>query len=371
MYKRIICVFLVALIQITFLTCSALGDEIDCDKKTLEECVSKYKTAGYFVLSFKVDKNGNIQEIIQKDSVVLKPNKPIALVIEHEINNYVKFEVEGITGEYSPDIQKLGSETKRMVTHQTFPAQMPGKITVKVFLKKSDNEKIEAIVNDFLNDRLKEKAKEKANDDDKGDADIDISVITGEKPKDNFIEKYSREIIVVTPYQGAMRIGFGIFGGEAVERYYEGRDYPNSRQKEIVCTNENPVDIELVLGYAHFFEKGGRSHTYDQMNNEGGFWKYWAPYVGIGLVAHDQETAIDIFKSFYLGGEWEPSQHFSLAFTAVFRRVERLDGVKLGGPVDTPDVPTKNDLGIGYGIVLNISPEFFKFASKTKSNILK
>ncbi len=47
------------------------------------------------------------------------------------------------------------------------------------------------------------------------------------------------------------------------------------------------------------------------------------------------------------------------------RRVTRLQhGYEVGSPVNSGDPPTREQLALGFGLVLNLTPEFFRFATR-------
>jgi hypothetical protein len=96
-------------------------------------------------------------------------------------------------------------------------------------------------------------------------------------------------------------------------------------------------------------------------------WHRLAPYVGLGLataVPNGTSTRVEWLKSFYFGGEYEPFQDFSLAFTVALRRVDHLaNGLAVGDAVADSTQLTDNRIGVAFGLVLSFSPDFFRFAS--------
>ena len=169
------------------------------------------------------------------------------------------------------------------------------------------------------------------------------------------------ELIVETTYSGAIRIGFGMVFGGAVDRRYTAQAYPGSDQSEIVANGGGDLDIELVVGIAPFLETfmGGRG--YHSGRNLTTFPFGLAPYVGLGLIG-SRVGGAEFLTSFYFGLEWEPIQNFSVAATIVARRVHRLlPGLSVGDAVAPGAVLSREGYELGLGIVINVSPEFLQF----------
>lgn len=81
------------------------------------------------------------------------------------------------------------------------------------------------------------------------------------------------------------------------------------------------------------------------------------------------QNSLAIFQSVYLGSEWEISGNFSVAGTWGGRQVTRLAGGYLvGSPPPSDAVPTVTGFDYGWGIVLNLSPDFFRIAQKSGSS---
>lgn len=169
---------------------------------------------------------------------------------------------------------------------------------------------------------------------------------------------YRYELLVQKTYAGALRTGIGFAFGGALDASYGSATAAGSDQAEVVATSRGGVDVELVVGFAPFLRPGGRPAT-GCVRIE----RCFAPYVGVGIIA-PRASGVDVLTSVHAGLEWEPVKTFSIAGTAAVRRVTRLaDGVAVGSPtVGAP--PTTEGWGVGVGVVLNVSPEFFKVASK-------
>jgi hypothetical protein len=76
-------------------------------------------------------------------------------------------------------------------------------------------------------------------------------------------------------------------------------------------------------------------------------------------------------KSVHLGVEWELTEAFAVALTANLRRVERLaSGYRPGYPVDG-QVPVDDVFVFGFGVVINLSPEFLRIGASGAAAVLK
>jgi hypothetical protein len=169
------------------------------------------------------------------------------------------------------------------------------------------------------------------------------------------------EFLVEQTYLGAVRLGISAVFGGAVDRGYEARSVGGARQAEIVATSTEAVNLEVVLGYSAYLTPRSYANTN---------WFRFEPYVGIGVL-NDSPTGIQTLKSLYAGIEWEPTPNFAIALTGVARRVTRLqNGLRVGSPV-TGEVPTAQTIGLGAGLVFNLSPEFFRVARSPGSSFFE
>ncbi len=169
------------------------------------------------------------------------------------------------------------------------------------------------------------------------------------------------EFWIEETYSGAFRAGIaGIFLG-GVERRHHAVTRGNSLQPEIEVSGRNLMDVDLMLGYSPYLDSGGRAAT--GCDNAPFCFN---PYFGIGLVSVDGGSGgggIDWLKSVHLGVEWEISPAFAVAVTANLRRVQRLaGGLHPGDPIEG-DIPTENRYVFGVGLVVNLSPAFFKIGA--------
>jgi hypothetical protein len=169
------------------------------------------------------------------------------------------------------------------------------------------------------------------------------------------------EFLVEQTYLGAVRLGVAVVFGGAVDRGYEARQVSGSPQAEVVATTKQTANLELVLGYSAYLTPRAYANTN---------WFRFEPYVGIGVL-NDSPTGLETLKSLHAGIEWEPTPNFAIALTGVVRRVTRLqDGIHVGSPV-TGSVPTNETIGLGGGVVFNLSPEFFRVAKSSGSSFFE
>ncbi len=197
-------------------------------------------------------------------------------------------------------------------------------------------------------------------------------VITYTPKADAPAKTVTTELIVETTYLGAVRFGVGTVFLGAADAGYEARSVNGSAQKEVALSGGGVADFELVLGAAPFlFDLLG-----DGPRPAITAGPRFAPYFGFGLVsvgpdANKGGTKVDFLKSVHVGLELEFAQNFSVAATFVIRRVNRLpEDLHIGSPI-SGDVPTVTGVGMGPGIVLNVSPDFLKLASKGSAGLFE
>ena len=196
----------------------------------------------------------------------------------------------------------------------------------------------------------------------KAEVTVDVTVGAGEE----IYAKTAVQLIVEETFSGALRMGIAGIFGNAVDRTYRPYMHAGSGQYEIVSNESGPFDLEFVIGFAPFLERGGRGYT-------SGSRFHFAPFVGVGVLSMGGEGHAQWLKSIHLGLEWEPTPTFSIAFTGVLRRVTRLrEGAILGGPTGSSDsdVPTATRHELGMAVVLNLSPDFFQFGSSGIAGVM-
>jgi hypothetical protein len=195
-------------------------------------------------------------------------------------------------------------------------------------------------------------------------SEVTVSVSVGDEEES--FAKTAVQLIVEETFSGALRMGIAGIFGNAVDRTYRPYMHAGSGQHEIVANESGPFDLEFVIGFAPFLERGGRGYT-------SGSRYHFAPYVGVGVLSMGGEGHAQWLKSIHLGLEWEPTPTFSIAFTGVLRRVTRLrTGSVLGGPTGSADddVPTAMRHELGMAVVLNLSPDFFQFGTSGVAGVM-
>ncbi len=165
---------------------------------------------------------------------------------------------------------------------------------------------------------------------------------------------------------GAVRLGVGTVFGNAVSPSYELRSFAGSSQSEVALSDKPNVGFEGILGVAPYVldivacPGHGRSFT-------GGCNFYVAPYVGFGILGQSA-TGVQSFDGIYLGGEIAFSSTYSIALTWVDRRITELSsGYSEGSPANVGTQFTRTGSGRGFGLILNITPDFFSFSTPAKT----
>lgn len=176
---------------------------------------------------------------------------------------------------------------------------------------------------------------------------------------------YTVELEVEELSWGAVRFGFASVFGDAATPSYEIRTFAGGNQTEIALASDPVVNFDIAVGFAPYIIDlllwGGRSHT-------GGDNAYVAPYIGFGL-AGQSATGIEALNAIYTGIEVEFTPTFSLAGAVVWRKVTDLaDGYAVGSPVGINTNYTTEKTGVGFGLILNVSPDFLQFATPSSSS---
>jgi hypothetical protein len=200
-----------------------------------------------------------------------------------------------------------------------------------------------------------------------GFAPLAITLFDNQRAQVN--EPLAIEFWIDETYSGAFRVGIGgIFLG-GVERRHHAVTRGNSLQSEIEVSGRNVMDVDLMLGYSPYLDSGGRAAT--GCDNAPFCFN---PYFGLGVVSVDSGSGgggVDWLKSVHLGVEWEVSPAFAVAVTANLRRVQRLaGGLHPGDPIEG-DIPTENRYVFGVGLVVNLSPTFFKIGAGGPAALLQ
>lgn len=176
-------------------------------------------------------------------------------------------------------------------------------------------------------------------------------------------EVHRVEIVYPSTYFGSLRVGVAVVGLGAVRPEYAAVQTSGSMTYEVAEKAGGNLAFELVLAYSIYPEAmfGGRDYKQPLFtrNNWG-----VGPVFGIGAVSVAGNT-VEVFKSLYLGLEFEPVRWFSLSVGPVFRRVDLLaDGLHVGSALRDASVPTKQRIAVGGFLMINFTPRFMKTAYK-------
>ena len=169
-------------------------------------------------------------------------------------------------------------------------------------------------------------------------------------PSGAVLDSTGQSLEAESTYSSAVYVGMSIMLGAAVDLEYKGVKVPGSRQSEIVATKATPVDVDLTLGFTPFI--GGQ-------RADGCFGtECIAPYFGIGLYSPKTK---EVLKSVLLGFNYQITKSLSLSGVGVLRRVSVLSkGYHVGMAVDDNTSFTTKTWKLGWGIVMNLSPDILK-----------
>ena len=267
--------------------------------------------------------------IVPNTGGVVRPNKPLVVWVKHPADLRVNIETEGEMGVYYAQIRQPPgmvpharggggpgevAPPPRVVTRRTLPPPAPPRFTLTLGLHRPGEEAV--------------------------------------------LDQLRIELFVERTFSGAIRMGLAGVGLGAVNANYSVGTPQGGKQGQVIANELDPFEYELVVGYAPFFDTGGRPRS-------GCTYKPWcfAPYLGLGLLSPG-DVGPQFLTSLHLGIEWEPVDAFSIAFTAVGRRVRRLAANRrVGGPADLGDDLTTSSLALGAGIVFNVSPRFLALST--------
>lgn len=169
---------------------------------------------------------------------------------------------------------------------------------------------------------------------------------------------WSSNVRVVATYWGALRIGVGVvFGEPAVPHSYTAGVAPGSSQREVMFRSTEHVAVEVVVGATAYLPLD-RAHRLRRPED------FFGVYLGFGVLSATA-TGLDGLTSIYVGAEFEIIPEMSVVVAAVLRRGQHLsDGFEVGSPVMSDASPTGEVWGPGVGLVLNVSPEIFRFTAQ-------
>jgi hypothetical protein len=246
----------------------------------------------------------------------VRPNATWVVSVRHAAGTWVDLSVSGDVGVYTPSIRpsELGSRDvpeggrAPVVTTRRFAPRLPGPVVVAVAL------------------------------------DGEVAATS--------------EFVVEETFAGALRTGVALVGGGALDGGWASALRPGSGQAEVVATTHGSVNAEVFVGVAPYLERGGRPADGCRRAPF-----CFGPLIGLGVLTVDGGSA-EFLKSVHLGAEWEPSRTFSVGFTGVARRVDRLPaGLRVGSPTNGDPVTTTG-YGLGFGVVLGFTPDVFRLASQ-------
>jgi len=261
---------------------------------------------------------------------VVRPNRPLLVWVRHPEDMRLTMETEGDVGIHYARLrdpreaegpasrgeadERDPASIRQVVTRRTLPPMMPPKFTVLLGLRGPD-------------------------------AEVEL-------------DRLRVDLLIEPTYRGAIRMGVATVGLGAVNANYSVGTPRGGGQTLIVAGEPDPFETELVVGYAPYFDSGGRPRS-------GCVYSPWcfAPYVGLGVLS-PAEIGPQVLTSLHLGFEWEPVNGFSIAFTAVGRRVRRLGpDRRVGGPATPDEALTTEAMSMGAGIVFNMSPRVLALAA--------
>jgi hypothetical protein len=168
------------------------------------------------------------------------------------------------------------------------------------------------------------------------------------------------EYLIPRTYAGAIRTGISaIWGGN--DEAYSSAPRGGAMSGVVTQLSTPRFTHELVIGYAPF---PGRTYVHPLKWYARGR-RAW--YFGLGVIApatsSDGGTKAAWLRSLYVGREHEVAQGVSLALVGVIRRADRLaDGINVDDVVPAGTSLTKTEVQLGVGLVLNLTPDFFKTA---------
>lgn len=275
-------------------------------------------TDGFQVLCVDAFQKTPVLANVSASSVILRPNRAILVVVKHEEGLSADITLTGKVALSPPKLRDAtrGKALKPETSRRVFAPRAPGELALTVTLNGQNKATLTSM---------------------------------------------SFELIVESTWAGAVRIGVAAVGLGAVDARYGVRPHASGAAfGEVFAEKASPVDGEIVLGYAPYLDDGGRPDRGCDLRP-----LCFGPYVGLGVLAPGADGAV-FFKSLHVGLEWEPAPGFSVALTLVGRRVDRLaPDVHIGSPLAVGTSPTREQLGLGVGLVVNVSPDFLKIASGT------
>jgi hypothetical protein len=189
---------------------------------------------------------------------------------------------------------------------------------------------------------------------------VDVKLVKKSDPNVT-LHELKFDLVVDTVYYAALRVGMAIGFGE-FDHGYQAQKLGGGSLSEVVATASTTTNLEVVVGFVPYLD-GLLSGRLTGRSYGGGLDLGFAPYLGVGVLGQGNK-GIDAFKSFHGGLELEIGRSFSIALTFVGRFVNELpNNVKVGSPVPDGTLATHTGFAPGGALVLNMAPEFLKFAA--------
>lgn len=239
----------------------------------------------------------------------MSPQQTLMVVIRYD-EGPVRVNVKGATGIYRPELQGLEaldgfvlggavSNNRTRVGLYSFPGLLPGAVS--------------------------------------------LEIVQGEEVR-AFAFQVQRQ------YVGALKASVAFPTLDAVERRYEVYQ-PADGTAQIVEVGSGVVDVELVLGYKHFFQPA----------LEGEVKNRWGMYFGVGVLKGG-DGGVNLLQSYYLGLDYG-NPYFSVAVAGVLRETDRLAaGVAVGDAVtSSADIRLDTAYRFGVAVLVSPAPELFQW----------
>ncbi|MFM7200960.1 MAG: hypothetical protein ACKO6N_09240 [Myxococcota bacterium] len=238
------------------------------------------------------------------------PQQTLVVVLRYD-EGPVRVNVKGATGIYRPEIQGLevldgfirgGSvaNNRTQVALYSFPGLLPGAVSLEV----TQGEEVRA-----------------------------------------FSFQVQRQ------YVGALKASVAFPTLDAVDRRYDVYRPVGSDQGQLVEVDSGVVDVELVMGYKHFFQPALEGEVKNRLG----------VYFGVGVLK-GSDGGVNFLQSYYLGLDYG-NAYFSVALAGVLRQTDRLaEGLEVGDPVtSSADIRLNSAFRFGVAVVVSPAPELLQW----------
>lgn len=277
-----------------------------------------------------------VRPVLQGNVPILDPNQPIAVVVRGDATDTLAVSLGGKVGFEAGGVAITGFENGRTGIDKTATAQgatslPPAAVSVWHFAPRSDDEAV----------LVKVEAKR-----------TDANAVG------------TMDLVVRPVYASAIRVGVAAVYVPKSAFYDVAEAEPGSSVK-VLRQVGTPFVPELVIGYSSSLTGRPRDDLFPPLVAPN-FWQSLGWYGGVGLVAPSATDAfpVDFLTSLHVGIEYAPMPGFAITPVPSVRRGSALrDEWDVGevGPADV-DTALRPALQGGYGIILNVSPRFFRFA---------